>query len=337
MTSTIMDPAPKSVPNRFNWLHLSDLHFGQRGQSDYLPNIRKAFFDDLRKIHPICGPWHAVFFTGDLVFSGERGQFDDLQREFLDPLWRLLKELGSDGIKLFAVPGNHDLKRPKNTAAVSMLTDSFSSLAQSFWVNPKGEYHRAAAQTLKAYSDWWKSQSKRSRVDCVGGFLPGDFAHTLEKDGRRIGILGLNSTCLQLQAGDFKGKLAVHPAQVRHLVKDIVNWVADHDVCIFLTHQGFEWFSAAAQDDYTEINPAGRFAVHLFGHEHASVFSGQSWGGGDTRWVWQGPSLFSQEPIAFPHAEERRHGYVAGRIEFANEAAVIRFWPREAINPPIED
>src|SRR3978361_1640460 len=48
--------------NSFNWLHLSDLHVGMRGQDHLWPNIKSAFFDDLALMHERSGPWQAVFF-----------------------------------------------------------------------------------------------------------------------------------------------------------------------------------------------------------------------------------------------------------------------------------
>lgn len=327
----------------FNWLHLSDLHFGLAGQSSYLGEIKARFLDDLVELHKTSGPWHAVFFTGDLVQSGEAAQFSGLKAAFMDAFWARLRELGSGNAAFYAVPGNHDLQRPilkshgsapgkpRPPATALMLTSQFDSVSEDFWASDAGEYHELLATAFKDYAAWWAAAPGRPPdLAHPAGLLPGDFAHTQEVAGRRIGILGLNSTALQLTGDNFMGKLAVHPAQAARLVGDLPEWVAGHHACILLTHQGPAWLSETAQQDYAEINPAGRFAVHLFGHEHASVFSGQSWGGGQTRLVAQGHSLFSKEPIQHPQAEERRHGYAAGRITFEGGRGTIRFWPRKA-------
>lgn len=320
----------------FNWLHISDLHFGQKGQADYLPNIRAAFFDDLRKLHVKTGPWHAVFFTGDLVSTGQEEQFTQLQSEFLDPLWRLLAELGSNGARLYVVPGNHDLSRPKSCAAARELTGAFGAISAEFWQtsDASAKHHHIIREAFANYERWRGAAPHQPDLTHTDGFLPGDFAHTQEVGAHRIGIVGLNSTFLQLAGGDFQRKLAIHPAQVRRLVGDVVNWVEQCDACILLTHQGPAWFSPEAQSDYAEINSAGRFALHLFGHEHESVFKGESWGG-DVRWVWQGPSVYGQESIDYPQKEDRRHGYVAGRIEFGSESASFRCWPRKGFRDPV--
>ena len=62
----------------FGWLWLTDLHFGQFGQKWLWPQMREQFFDDVLRLHQECGPWDVVFFTGDLVFSGSKADFDRL-------------------------------------------------------------------------------------------------------------------------------------------------------------------------------------------------------------------------------------------------------------------
>ena len=79
----------------FSWLHLTDFHYGLKGQGCLWPSLREPFLDSLADLHERCGRWHAVLFTGDLVQSGESAQFEKMQAEVLDPLWQTLDELGS--------------------------------------------------------------------------------------------------------------------------------------------------------------------------------------------------------------------------------------------------
>jgi len=126
-------------PEAFNWLHLTDLHHGQAGQPPLWPNARQAFFEDLRRLHQRCGPWQAVLFTGDLVYSGQRAELARMEEEVLGRLWKELAELGSGEAVLLAVPGNHDLIRPpKVTGTVRQLTrkDGFAEIEEEFWRDP---------------------------------------------------------------------------------------------------------------------------------------------------------------------------------------------------------
>src|ERR1044071_6932695 len=124
--------------DRFSWLHLTDLHYGLSGQNCLWPTLREAFFADLKKLHDLSGPWDAVFFTGDLVQSGEPDQYGEMQKNVIDRLWEELRKLGSGKAVLFAVPGNHDLRRPLDTddnPARDMLLRSgtFSEIEDKFW------------------------------------------------------------------------------------------------------------------------------------------------------------------------------------------------------------
>lgn len=318
----------------FNWLHLTDLHYGQSGQRPLWPNIREAFFTDLKELHERCGPWHAVLFTGDFVQTGTAEEFSRMQKDVLSPLLSTLRRLGSDPV-LLAVPGNHDLERPdltKRDPALKWLLHPglFAEIADEFWADPDCPYRRVVAGTFAAYQNWWRDvRPKRSLQE---GGLPGDFAYSLELKSRKVGIIGLNTTFLQLKAGEFEGHLAWDVSQIHAACAgDAAAWIAEHDACLLLTHQGRDWLDPRAQEAYAEINPAGRFAVHHFGHMHKTVYRNFSSGGGKATRHFQGNSLFSVERIEAPHAVERRHGYAAGRIAFQKGRATLRFWPRRAL------
>ncbi len=196
--------------NQFSWLHLTDFHYGLKGQDCLWPTLREPFLDSLASLHERCGPWDAVLFTGDLVQSGESAQFEEMQKQVLDPLWKRLDELGSEDAVLLAVPGNHDLYRPnpdEDAAADRLLDkDGFERVQEKFWDRPTSPYRRVITNAFAAYGEWWKKAPHRA-ADVKTGTLPGDFSATLESGGRRIGIMGLNTTFLQLGGGDYKGRL----------------------------------------------------------------------------------------------------------------------------------
>jgi internalin A len=327
----------------FNWLHLTDLHFGLGGQPFLWPNVRQVFFDDLARLYERCGPWHAVLFTGDLTQTGHRDEFVALNEKVLAPLWDKLTELGSKDAVLLAIPGNHDLQRPDSkrpTAALRQLLrkDGFEEIENEFWSDPNSEYRRVVMDAFANYLAWWNQAPYRNRVTMGPGALPGDFAATLEIKTPagaplKIGIVGLNTTFLQLASGDFRKRLACDSRQLHSAWnEDAPRWVEGHAACILFSHQGPEWFNQRSMDDiYPEINPAGRFAAHLFGHMHENVVRTTLSGGGKPLRQWQGCSLFGMEKFGEPPAIDRRHGYCSGRIEFAELFASIRQWPRRAV------
>jgi len=324
--------------DNFNWLHLTDLHHGQSGQRPYWPNVREALFKDLRKIHDVCGPWNAVFFTGDFVQAGLEEEFKDMEAEVLARVWEELETLGSGDAVLLSVPGNHDLVRPsayKPAAAFRQLLrpNGFVEIADEFWSDHESEYRQICSTAFVNYNSWWRRTRFRSG-DIQEGLLPGDFATTLTLGERKIGIIGLNSTFLQLASGDYQGRLTCDVRQLQAVCGDASDWLASHEVCLLLTHQGPDWLEKSAKLSYPEINPAGRFAAHLFGHMHETDYLTTIAGGGEPLRHWQSLSLFGLDKFGEPPVLERRHGYTAGRLSFGTKTATIRFWPRRAVRDP---
>ncbi|HKH44879.1 MAG TPA: metallophosphoesterase [Thermoanaerobaculia bacterium] len=323
--------------NFFSWLHLTDFHYGLKGQDCLWPTLREPFLDSLAALHERCGPWDAVLFTGDLVQSGETAQFEKMQAEVLDPLWEKLRELGSGNAVLLAVPGNHDLYRPNpldDNAAVDVLLekDGFQRIEAKFWDQPASSYRRVITDAFAAYSQWWGKAPHRPGAVKTGA-LPGDFSVTLECGGRRIGIVGLNTTFLQLAGGDYEGRL-VWDARQLHAVCDggVDTWSKQHDICLLLTHQGPNWLTPEAQKQgESEIAPAGRFAVHFFGHQHeADITYIRRGGSGQAVRLCQGCSAFGMDKFGEPPKIQRAHGYAAGQIEFGRDDANLRLWPLRA-------
>ena len=326
------------LTNSFSWLHLTDLHYGLRRRGHLWPMLWEPFLDSLGELHERCGPWDAVFFTGDLVQSGESAQFNRMQADILEPLWERLEELGSGNAVLLAVPGNHDLYRPnphEDNAAMDVLLEKegFQRIQEKFWARPTGPYRRVINDAFAAYSQWW--QNAPHRPDVKTGILPGDFSVTIERSGRRIGIVGLNTTFLQLSGGDYQGRLVWDARQLHAVCENSVEvWSRQHDVCLLLTHQGPDWLTQEARKHgESEIAPAGRFAVHLFGHMHDPGINYVRHGGNrfSVR-LLQGRSVFGMEEFGEPPLIQRAQGYAAGRIEFGIEGTMLRFWPLVAIH-----
>jgi hypothetical protein len=324
---------------RFSWLHLTDLHYGLSGQAPLWPNVKESFFEDLSRLHEHTGPWSVVLFSGDLVQQGTRDEFTKLEELVLGPLWAWMKTLGSEP-HLLAVPGNHDLIRPdskKPSAALRQLLrrDGFAEIADEFFEDPFGEYRGIVTTAFAEYAAWWQRTPYR-HPNVHDGILPGEFGVSLALDGARVGVLGLNTTFLQLAGGDYLGRLAwdsrqFHAAATGDLKGDGPGWVKQHHLCLLMTHQGPDWLDeTSGKSVYPEINPAGRFAVHLFGHMHENVVRGSSVGGGKIRWQWQGNSIFGMEKFGDPPSIDRRHGYSVGTIDLEEKVGKLRHWPRKA-------
>jgi predicted MPP superfamily phosphohydrolase len=318
----------------FAWLHLTDLHFGMPDQKWLWPNMRQAFIDDLERLHKKAGPWDMVLFTGDFVQRGGADEFKKLN-EMLAGLWQHLRMLGSDPV-LLGVPGNHDLVRPRPAdSTVTALRTGWGDkhLQQEFWTKPKSSYRKVIQKAFKNYLAWWNAHALPRLDSHRPGLLPGDFSATIEKDAVKLGVVGLNTTFLQLEGGNYDGKLAISPQQFhRACGDDGAAWAREHNLCILLTHQPPHWLTKESREElYGEIALPGRFAAHLFGHMHEPAARSVAQGGAETRREWQGCSLFGLEEWGDGSSEKRRlHGYSAGRVELEADRAFIREWPRKA-------
>lgn len=324
----------------FSWLHLTDLHYGLHGLDSLWPSLRQPFLDDLEALHTRCGPWHAVLFTGDLAQSGGSEQYRSLQQEVLDRIWEKLRALGSGDAALLAVPGNHDLVRPRmdglgvDRAALKwILRHGIDDIEDDVYADPDSAYRRLIRDAFAPFQAWWDHAPHRA-PGLRPGALPGDFAATLEVGGRRVGVVGLNTAFLQLSGESWEGRLHWDARQLHAACGAVDDWIAAHDAALLMTHHGPTWLSPAARrHGEVEIAPAGRFAAHLFGHQHTAESVYTRHGGGQAVWQVQAASVFGREHLG-DGQEERRHGYTAGQIRFGPDGPTMRLWPRVATSKP---
>lgn len=317
-----------------NWLHLTDLHRGMASQSSLWSNIESEFFDDLTRMHDKCGSLDMILFSGDLTQRGIKQEFEKLN-ETLSKLYKHLASLGSEPI-LLTIPGNHDLIRPStNKAEVVALKhwESDISIRSEFWDNKKSDYRKLINKAFLPYVNWTKNHPFPKPKDIAAGILPGDFSTIIEKDDVTVGIVGLNSTFLQLTGGDYKGKLAINASQMVGVCGDNYNnWFKNNTVNLLMTHQPVDWLNEESRDEFEgEINKAGRFVAHMFGHMHEPQTYANANGGAKPKRYWQGASLFGLEYYGEGNKIQRIHGYSIGRINFKENDAELLLFPRKAV------
>jgi hypothetical protein len=305
------------------------------------PTFEQAFLDDLALVHQQLGPLHAVLFTGDLTQMGSTAEFERLS-EWLGQLWAVLRSLGSDPV-LLTVPGNHDLRRPAaEHPPVRVLARwrQEPAVQEEFWTKPSCAYRQLIDQSFGSYMDWLKTLGPKLGIplptELRHGLLAGDQAASLQTPVGTIGVLGLNSAFLQLGAGDYRGRLTLSAAQLSELCEGSgYRWARRHELCLLLTHHPADWLDAEGRLALnTDINPPGRFAVHLYGHMHEAATREQAEGGAPPRRSWQAPSLFGLERYAGADGQpafHRSHGYTVGQISRRGDRYLLRQFPRVAM------
>lgn len=205
----------------FRWLHFSDLHWGKSEHDIFWPGIELALVNDFDRLCELTGQegWDAVFFTGDIVNTGDSEQFKKAGVK----IKRLVEKLPRYGRtpKVFFVPGNHDLKRIIKSTNIEekQLQSNIRQLVSSWFGNDKSlfsDFFDAPDQCIfkksvvdRVFSNYtsFVEQCQNKDVDFNPGILPGDFSATLGNDDLKIGLIGLNSSFLHLEGGDFEGRL----------------------------------------------------------------------------------------------------------------------------------
>lgn len=316
------------------WLHLSDLHVGRHEQGWLWPRYGTQLLEDLARIFDKAGPWDAVLFSGDLVNKGDPLEFTKLD-DIIGRIWDSLDRLGCRPT-LITTPGNHDLSRADSLAPEMIALEQYwskSELRDELW-KPKSLYKSFIDDRFSSYIDW------RERAILSGihskpneeGLFPGDASYEFEAGGELVGVISLNSTWLQLGAGDYMKLLSVDPRQLMAVTQnDPDAWSSSHRINFLMTHQPTEWLHDDSLESWnSEINPTGRFDLHLFGHMHEPILSRIAHGGSSGRRHAQSASLFGLEKLA-DGSSQRIQGYAAFSLSKEGNAAKLRCWPRMVI------
>ena len=315
----------------FTWLHLSDLHVGQKGQSWLWPNVKSIFLEDLSALLKESGVIDAVIFSGDLTQKGSPEEYKGLTK-VLEEIWAVLKQAGSDPI-LFTIPGNHDLARPGENPVGEVLKDWWGKpkTRDLFWTKDKDYYPHVCA-AFANYMEWVESLQGHPAIrlgSSTVGVLPGDASVSLQLDEIKVGIVGLNSAFLQLTGDDYEGELDLNVHQILAVTNDAPSeWCLQHDVNFLVTHHPTSWLKDQAHFEEHIYHP-NRFTAHLFGHLHDIDDITISRGGIGRKSV-QAASLFGLEYLVESDKTLRAHGYSIGQIQIDDEGALWKLWPRKS-------
>lgn len=338
--TSVAAPTATGKVGPVGWLHLTDLHQGMGGTNWLWPNVAAQAFADLERLHEVSGPWELVFFTGDLTQSGTAEEFKRLD-ETLERLWRHLERLGSRP-RLVAVPGNHDLQWLDQVEPVALALLQWHDnrkLQEHVLGDGNNPYRERLGRAFANFVHWSQREAPWfSSEGLTRGLMPGDMSLSLALHGLDIGIVGLNSAFLQLTGANYHERLHLHPRQLHEVCGHYApEWLQRHHINLLLTHHPPEWLEPRARQEFrNEIDVAGRFAAHFFGHMHEGTATSVAMGGSQARHAIQGASLFGLEEYEGRDGRRvhRIHGYSAGRFEpVQTEGGVItharvRIFPR---------
>jgi predicted phosphodiesterase len=254
----------------FTWVHLSDLHLrSEEGAAKY---AQKILLDQLksdlpqllreRNLQP-----DALFFTGDLAFSGASQEYTGV-KNFLEDLLAMFEKKP----QLFFVPGNHDIQwdsiDPDEIKALrKQLSTRYS--VEEFLLEPKNHSERDRVfRKLSNFSAFASGCSLLGQPEINHGYF---YTHAITKDELKIGIAGLNSAwfCTSKKNASVDVDLDLgHLFIGRHQLLTVTQALAECDIRFALVHHPpmTAWFND--DDHHDQSRYLRTFDFILRGHEH---------------------------------------------------------------------
>lgn len=330
---------------KFTLLLVTDLHWRCGKSETRWRDVQQPLLDCLKGCLGSDQHLDLVICAGDLAFSGKLDELKSGVDPLLKTFWEMFMDLGFQPPFLM-VPGNHDLQWPsdsnqKKLAKQMLRCSTDSKFRENIWSNHGSPEVALISQAANDWSVWqrdnlnWQfSHDKLVKDSLNHGLLPGDFSYRFRKRGCTLGIVGLNTTFLQLDSSDYEGKLALDSSQLHQCCPpDGRNWLSRNDANLLLTHHPPGWLHPSVQAHFwNDICIAGLMDLHLHGHLHAAGYAALGHQPNQLVHRIQGISLFGEEHF-FDHKKKeqikRLHGFVLIEFSVAPEVLRFRFRPIE--------
>lgn len=229
------------------WLHLSDFHIGKDGyeQDKIFKNILKHIEDEVKE-----KTLNLIFITGDISNRNSEKEYYAFIENFLE------KIPNKENIKIYIVPGNHDIDRIKVDRVGRASLDSKFFRANDEGLNERKKYEIPA---FNNFSDFIELSSN------LGNWLEtkeGVFTDIIEINNIKIGIVGTNTAWFSRDDKD-KEQLSFGIDLVETGLKKIEMC----DIRIVLGHHPIDWFIPTKQERIKNLfKDYG--VIYLHGHLH---------------------------------------------------------------------
>jgi predicted phosphodiesterase len=243
-------------------LQLSDIHFTTRidEETTVHHDVRRELVADVGVLrHRVGQPVQAVTVTGDIAFSGKRGEYE-LAAQWLD---QIIEACGCSHTAVLTVPGNHDVDRDRIRTSAKIL---HRSLRQAAPAQASKELTELMTTGDPLLID--KLHDYQAFAACYGTPFESPAAPNWARrfklsEHYGLDIIGL-STVQVCDANDAEGAMFLGPCQ----------YVFDRTPnieTIVLMHHPVQWLR-----DKTEAERylTTRAKVLIYGHEHVQTRRG---------------------------------------------------------------
>lgn len=237
-------------------LHISDLHLSNNSRyglniSD-CRSISTALIADIKHLQDINDfTIDSIFFTGDLVFSGQQTEYDALELEFLSTIKR---ELSISSNQVYLVPGNHDVDRSKITILEKNISSySDQDLSELFKTICSGNQ---TWPRLDAYNQFLK---KYYSDECL---LHNNLIK-IHKISQKLYVVCLNSSWMAMDDND-RHRLRITGEQI-HIIQKLTR---EQDAkIILLCHHPIDWLNI---EDSKQLSTfiEKKVSMMCYGHMH---------------------------------------------------------------------
>lgn len=240
------------------WLHISDFHL-RESETWSQDAVLSALLEDIRHRLTDGVAIDFVLATGDLAFSGQDAQYALVEAFFDD----LADKLALPSKKIFCIPGNHDVDRSRYKTVFIGARTTLKSQADIYSflsVEEEREMLLTRQHSYRAFCDrYFTGQAKTYTKDGLA------YVSTIEIDGIKLAIIGLNSAWLAEGGDADHGRLLLGEHQVVKAIELAQN-TCPH-VVIGMAHHPF---GVISEFDRQATQHRVENACHFFhcGHLH---------------------------------------------------------------------
>ena len=248
--------------NTITWLHLSDLHY--KKEDEYNRQVvLAALWEDIEKrttrISPDLENIDFILFTGDVAYHGESIEYKLAVKNFFKPLLKAANLDSEDNSRLFIVPGNHDIKREPVTSWRRKIRELLKERDEITDFLADSDGRKIVFGRLDDYFTLFRCRFPHLTLNDLGYFYVAEIPLI---SGKKVAILGLNSSWLSYGGKEDRGKLTIGERQVKEALKDAENG----SICLALVHHPFDWLQD--NDDTEGVKHLLRKHCHFILHGH---------------------------------------------------------------------
>ena len=240
-------------------LHLSDIHFQNLGQKDYLDNnsdLRNELEFDLEKIVSEIGSINAVLISGDIAYSAKEEEY----LKATDWLETICKICGCLEENVLPVCGNHDVNRDAIGAMLCATHEKFKELRNRIEIDK--ELHKYLMQDedfsilLSPLKNYYSFAQKYNAIPAQNSlFWEKDF----HINDIKLRVKGLNSAIISNGNDDEHSSKLILGGHQTTLKRE------KGVIYLTLCHHPPQWLYDG-NDVEKDLN--ARAKIQLFGHKH---------------------------------------------------------------------